>query len=182
MPAKRTKKRAPRAGVSRRKNPARLRVPVPDIAVARAHTPTAGVEKSNQTPQTTTSSPAGVSASAPPAVVNTVALESTTSAYAEPTAMPDALSQATVTITGCLETSIDEDQFRLTDTEGADAPKARSWRSGFLKKHTEPVALVNVSKPLGLRKYVGRRVVAMGLLTNRELHVRSVQPAGTSCS
>ena len=39
-----------------------------------------------------------------------------------------------VTITGCLEVSTSGDTFRLTDTEGVDAPKSRSWRSGFFKK------------------------------------------------
>jgi hypothetical protein len=87
-----------------------------------------------------------------------------------------------VTITGCLETTVDEGRFRLTDTEGADAPKARSWRSGFLTKRSAPVELVDVSDPVGLRKYVGRRVVATGLLTSRELRVRSLQSAGPSCN
>src|ERR1041385_6299580 len=36
------------------------------------------------------------------------------------------------TLAGCLEKS--GDSFHLKDTSGADAPKARSWKSGFLKK------------------------------------------------
>src|SRR5262245_14581456 len=47
-----------------------------------------------------------------------------------------------VTITGCLEISTDGDEFRLTDTDGVDVPKSRSWRTGFLKKRKAPVALV----------------------------------------
>jgi hypothetical protein len=86
-----------------------------------------------------------------------------------------------VTITGCLETTIDGGEFRLTDTEGADAPKARSWRSGFLKKRAAPVQLVDLSDPRGMQKFVGSRVVATGLLTSRELRVRSLRSAGSSC-
>jgi hypothetical protein len=85
-------------------------------------------------------------------------------------------------MTGCLETAVDGDQFRLTDIEGADTPKARSWRSGFLKKRSAPVDLVDFSDPVGLRKFVGRRVVATGLLAGRELRVHSLQAAGTSCN
>ena len=92
------------------------------------------------------------------------------------------VSQTVVTMRGCLEITVDQDQFRLTDTEGADTPQARSWRSGFLKKRSAPVDLVELSDPVGLRKYVGHRVVATGVLTGRELRVRSLQAAGTSCN
>jgi len=89
---------------------------------------------------------------------------------------------AAVTITGCLESTIDGHQYRLTDTEGADAPKARSWRSGFLNKRSAPVELVEFSELSDLRKYVGHRVAATGVLTSRELHVRSLESAGPSCN
>jgi len=97
----------------------------------------------------------------------------------------DAASQAhqtPVTITGCLETTVEETEFRLTDTEGADVPKSRSWKSGFLKKSATPVALVGFSDPAPLKKLVGRRVSATGMLTSGELHLRSYKPAGASCS
>jgi len=100
---------------------------------------------------------------------------------AESNAAPAGVNEPAVTITGCLETAVDEDRFRLTDTEGADAPKARGWRSGFLKKRSAPVELLQLSDVKALRPLVGHRVVATGLLTNRELHVSSLQPAGHSC-
>ena len=87
----------------------------------------------------------------------------------------------TVTISGCLETTVAEDEFRLTDTQGLDAPRARSWRSGFLKKRSASVALVEFSDALALRKHVGHRVAATGLLTGRELRVRSLKTDGSSC-
>ena len=77
--------------------------------------------------------------------------------------------------------SVDADQFRLTETEGAAAPKARSWRSGFLKKGSTPVELVEISDPLALRQHVGQRVVASGVLSGRDLRLRSFQPAGAPC-
>lgn len=86
-----------------------------------------------------------------------------------------------VTISGCLEMTVDENQFRLTNTEGADAPKARSWKSGFLKKGSAPVELLDFSDAPTLRNYVGHRVVATGLLSGRQLRVRSVQGGGSSC-
>jgi hypothetical protein len=87
-----------------------------------------------------------------------------------------------VTITGCLEISVDGDRFRLTDTEGANAPKARSWRSGFLKKRPAPIELVELADPPTARTYVGKRVVATGPVENREMRVRSLQASGTACS
>jgi len=92
------------------------------------------------------------------------------------------VNQAPVTITGCLETTVQESEFRLTDTEGADAPKSRSWKSGFLKKSATPISLVGYSDPTGLKKLVGHRVSATGMLTSGELHLRSYKPAGASCS
>jgi hypothetical protein len=34
-----------------------------------------------------------------------------------------------------------EQMFHLTDTDGADAPKSRSWRFAFLKRRVVPVML-----------------------------------------
>ena len=82
-----------------------------------------------------------------------------------------------VTITGCLEVSTDGDQFRLTDTDGAGAPKSRGWRSGFIMKRPTPVSLVS-SDAASLRKLVGHRVAATGLLDSREMRVRSFHSTG----
>jgi len=114
---------------------------------------------------------------------------SETSASVEPTvtvpppAPPaeTAAAIAPVTITGCLEVSVDGDRFRLADTEGASAPKARSWRSGFLKKRTVPVELVGDSGALGLKQQVGKRIAATGVQTSRELDVSSVRVVSASC-
>jgi hypothetical protein len=100
-------------------------------------------------------------------------------------AAPSSASAANLsptTITGCLEISTDGNEFRLADTEGADAPKSRNWRTGFLRKRTAPIALVGVTDPLALKKSVGKRVAATGLLTSRELQVSSLRSVGSSCN
>jgi hypothetical protein len=87
-----------------------------------------------------------------------------------------------VTITGCLEIAKDEDGFRLADTEGEDAPRARSWRSGFFKKRPAPVDLIGSAEALSLNRDVGRRVAATGVLSSRKLKVSSVRVVAGSCS
>lgn len=89
---------------------------------------------------------------------------------------------AQITITGCLEISTDEDRFRLTDTDGASAPKSRSWRTGFLKKRSAPVDLVWPSGTLVSAKQVGKRVAATGVLMSRALKVTSVRIVSPSCN
>ena len=118
------------------------------------------------------------------AVVANESLTTTPAAAPIATAPSPALAApgSAATITGCLEMSTDGKEFRLAEAEGADAPKSRSWRTGFLKKRTAPVALVGTSDPLELRKSVGRRVAATGLLSNRELQVNSLRVVGSSCN
>ena len=85
-----------------------------------------------------------------------------------------------VTIAGCLDQH--EDGFRLKDTSGADAPTSRSWKSGFLKKRSKPIGLVDATHSLTLSSLVGRRVEATGILANGEMRARSVRPVAASCN
>jgi hypothetical protein len=87
---------------------------------------------------------------------------------------------APVTITGCLE--IAKGTFRLKDTSGTDAPKSRSWKSGFLKRRSSQIEVVDVGNTLKLPTYVGQRVVATGTVTNGEMRARSVKRVAASCS
>ena len=105
--------------------------------------------------------------------------EAPTSAATPSTASP---LPAPVTVTGCLEVSTDGDTFRLNDIEGADAPKSRSWRTGFLKKRPAPVMLIEPPDRQALTTNVGRRVAATGQLTNRELKVNALRVVGSSCN
>lgn len=164
--------------------------PLPVTVVADPEVPKPVIEKPRQLRASSTkksaralppaseaaTSRAGVSAA------RAVVPEPATSAPAAQSSPSESASQTAVTITGCLESTIDGHQYRLTDTEGADAPKARSWRSGFLNKRSAPVELVEFSELSDMRKYVGHRVAATGVLTSRELHVRSLESAGPSCN
>jgi hypothetical protein len=124
---------------------------------------------------------------APPAAVTTTPLpaprESASKVTVEPKPATELVAKAEiprttpVTITGCLEAS--DDSYRLT---GTDAPKARSWRSGFIVKRAAAIELVDPANMLKLPNYVGQRVAATGMLVNREMEVRSVQRlAASSC-
>ena len=102
-------------------------------------------------------------------------------AAVSPATNAEAATAPTVTMTGCLEVSVDNEDFRLTETEGANVPKARSWRSGFLKKQTAPVELRDLADPATARTYVGQRVVVTGVVENREMRVRSLRNSGKGC-
>jgi hypothetical protein len=84
------------------------------------------------------------------------------------------------TIEGCLVQN--GDTFHLKGTTGVDAPKSRSWRSGFLKKGNSTVDVVDSSKSLGLANRVGTRVSVTGTLTDRELQAHSIHRVSSSCS
>ena len=81
-----------------------------------------------------------------------------------------------VTVVGCLERT--ETGFRLKDTSGAEAPKARSWKSGFLKKSTASLDVVDPTRTLQLNTLVGRRVSVTGVVDDRELLARSARKVG----
>jgi hypothetical protein len=100
----------------------------------------------------------------------------------EPAPVPteSAASQTpAVTITGCLEQ--DDETFWLKDTSGDSAPKARSWRFAFLKKKQAPIALIDSANRLELRRHVGERIAATGVLADREMQARSLRLVSSSC-
>jgi hypothetical protein len=157
---------------------------VPPPAPARAAATTSAAVAPVRTPakKTIASTPrpnrAAESANAAPAEAAAV-----TPAEPEPrTAAPAPAAvagPAPVTITGCLEMSVDQTEFRLTDTDGADAPKSRSWRSGFLKKRSAPIELLDAQDAHAL---VGKRVAATGLLTSGSMKVSALRLVTPSCS
>jgi hypothetical protein len=85
-----------------------------------------------------------------------------------------------VTITGCLQR--DDDMFMLKNASGAAAPKSRSWKSGFLRKGSASVALVDPPKKLRLPDHVGERVSLTGVLIDREMQVRALHRVEGSCN
>lgn len=105
-------------------------------------------------------------------VARTVETEPEPAAIAGP--MP-----AVVTLTGCLARS--DNEFRLKDASGLNAPKARSWKSGFLTKRSAQISIVPASGELPLSKHVGERVTVSGTLIDRELKVRTLRRVSSSC-
>ena len=91
-----------------------------------------------------------------------------------------AQKSAAVTITGCLER--DDKTFRLKDALGEDAPKSRSWKSGFLKKSPASIEVVDASHSLKLPNHVGQRVSVTGVIVDREIQVRSLHRVAASCN
>lgn len=87
---------------------------------------------------------------------------------------------AAMTVTGCLERH--DQTFRLKDTTGLDAPKSRSWRSGFLKKGTASIEVVDAANRVKLTDHIGQRVSVTGVLVDREIQVHSLQRVATSCT
>ena len=86
---------------------------------------------------------------------------------------------APVTITGCLER--DGDGFRLKDTAGVSAPRSRNWKSGFLKKGSGTVDVVDAAHGLRLADQIGRRVSVTGALVDRSMSARSLRRVASSC-
>jgi hypothetical protein len=101
-------------------------------------------------------------------------------APAESAANAPVSKPAAVTITGCLGRH--DETFRLKDTSGVDAPKSRSWRSGFLKKGSASIEVVDAANRLKLTDHVGQRVSVTGVLVDREMKVRSLQRVAASCN
>jgi hypothetical protein len=119
------------------------------------------------------------SASASPAPAKTTPPVSDAGNAAREATVPTVQAPVT-TIAGCLER--DGDAFRLKDTSGADAPKTRSWKSGFIKKSTSSVDVFDRSKALGLSSRIGQRVSVTGTLVDRALQARSVRRIASSCN
>ena len=93
---------------------------------------------------------------------------------ASPAVEPD-----TIAITGCLEG--DDESFRLTDTDGEDAPRARSWKAGFLRRSNRSVTVVDALNRLRLADHVGERVRATGTLVEGDMQIRSLRRVAASC-
>jgi len=83
------------------------------------------------------------------------------------------------TIEGCLVQ--DANQFQLKNTSGEDAPKGRSWKSGFLHRSSKTIDVLDQSHRLNLARHVGQRVTVTGLLDDRELQGTSLKRVAESC-
>jgi len=84
------------------------------------------------------------------------------------------------TIEGCLVQ--DANQFQLKNTSGEDAPRGRSWKSGFLHRSSKTIDVFDQSHRMNLARHVGERVTITGLLDDRELQGSSLKRVAESCS
>ena len=117
-----------------------------------------------------------------PAKTATAAKAHDTNAAPTTTSSPaPKMAKGTVTtLEGCLERN--GDTFRLKDTSGADAPKARSWKSGFMKKSPASIEVVDASESLGLANRVGTRISVTGTLVDREMQAHAIHRLSSTCS
>jgi len=163
--------------------PAAAAPPTKAPTPAPAPTPTKAVTKTASVAHSKTEEPRpGVSkVEEPPA--SSIKAEVITPAPEPPAAaahMEAARETALVTIEGCLERK--GDHFRLSDTEGDNAPKSRSWKTGFLRKRSRTLDVTDAPNGLLLRGYTGRRVSVTGTFIDGELHARSLKNANGSCN
>jgi hypothetical protein len=147
------------------------------IGVSAAVMLTAAIKAGQPENAVTTSAQAKPSSAPVPATKATVITTSNT--VPEKSAKASA-SLSAVTVTGCLEHN--KDAFRLKDTTGENAPKGRSWKSGFLKKNAASIEVVDRANAMQLSNHVGERVVLTGTLVDREMQVRSLRRVAASCN
>jgi hypothetical protein len=115
----------------------------------------------------------------PTPIEKTQAARAAASSAAGPESTAALKNPATHTVEGCLES--DGATYRLTDTSGLDAPKVRSWRTGFLKKRPSSIGFVDATGRLRVQDHIGTRVAATGTLVDRELRATALRQVGASC-
>jgi hypothetical protein len=96
----------------------------------------------------------------------------------EPEGTTGAISGA-VSIAGCLRRA--DGGFVLKDADGAAVPKSRSWKSGFLKKSSPPLAMSGAANGVRLSNHVDERVSVTGTIIDREMSVQSVRRLSATC-
>jgi hypothetical protein len=130
--------------------------------------------KAAAAPKAMTAVTAPVPADPAPAAADAPVLESRAVAARQDEEQPVA-----TTLTGCLVH--DDDMFQLKDTDGAHAPKARSWKSGFIKRSSAKVAVLDPNNRLKLASHVGHRISVSGTLTEREIDARWINATSERC-
>ncbi len=152
--------------------PQPLKAVQPKPAPAKAAKPAAA-------PKAVVASAAAQPADATPPVADTPVMESRAeSRTVDATRQQDEESIAT-TIGGCLVR--DDGMFKLKDTDGAHAPKSRSWKSGFIKKNSARIELIDAGQRVDFKSHVGYRVNVSGMLVDREMQVRSIKGGTERC-
>jgi hypothetical protein len=154
---------APTADRASNTNATAAPLPSSTPAVARPHATPAAIEKS----------------AAPGQVKKTQTARAVASSTAAPESTAPVKNTPPLTVEGCLES--DGSTYRLKDTSGLDAPKVRSWRTGFLMKRSSSIGLVDTTGRLRLQDRIGTRVAATGSLEDRELRATALRQVAASC-
>ena len=103
-----------------------------------------------------------------------------TAAKAAPAKAAPAVPAGSITLTGCLEA--DGRKYMLTDLEGAQAPKGRSWKTAFVTKRSKDVQ-VTPSSSVKLGDHLGHKVSVVGVRNgDTHLQARSIKQLAASCS
>ena len=113
------------------------------------------------------------------AAIVVCAVNATVVSSADAKSKKASVAASPVTVSGCLER--DDDIYRLTDTGGAQAPKERSWRTGFLTKRNKNLDVVEGPKKLKLKDHVGHRVSVTGSVSENEMRASSIRHLAASC-
>ncbi len=85
-----------------------------------------------------------------------------------------------VTYVGCLRSEHGQ-KFMLTDIGGKNAPKARSWKTGFITKRSVDVEVVG-TKGLKLKDHVNHTVQITGHKNGNHVNAESMKMIGATCS
>jgi len=91
----------------------------------------------------------------------------------------DAPDTKVVSVTGCLQQA--DRGFVLKDTEGTDAPKSRSWKSGFMRRSNSAIALSDAKSSTRFAEHVGERVTVTGPMSDRAMRVTSMKRIAATC-
>jgi hypothetical protein len=137
-------------------------------------TPTPKTEPAAAAPKSLEARSLAASSMAAPSAAAAAESPATTLAAASANEEQDATR---ATISGCL--AYDDDAYMLKNTSGEAAPQSRSWKSGFFKKRSSSVELLDEGQRFRLASHVGQRVETAGILIDRELRVRSLRVLGS---
>lgn len=84
-----------------------------------------------------------------------------------------------VTYVGCLRAEEAGERFMLTEISGPNAPRSRSWKTGFITKRTMDVEVAGPRKKL--TQNVGRLVRITGRRSGHDIVAHSITYAGATC-
>ena len=126
----------------------------------------------------TTKAPATTSAPAKPSTPAKTSAPAKASTPAKTTAPAQ---RASASLTGCLHA--DGDKLMLSDLEGKQVPKGRSWKTAYIVKTDKDVEVDGTSSTVNLTAQIGHRVTITGTRDGeRHFKAQSVKQVSQSCS